>query len=59
MTKIPTTQLAKDFHISKVLTGLWQIADMERDGKELDLETTAAAMQSRFWEAFERHFAGN
>lgn len=45
MSQIPTTTLANDLQISKVLTGLWQIADMERDGKELDLDATAAAMQ--------------
>jgi aryl-alcohol dehydrogenase-like predicted oxidoreductase/enamine deaminase RidA (YjgF/YER057c/UK114 family) len=45
MMKIPTTALAKDLHISKILTGLWQIADMERDGQELDLDATAEAMQ--------------
>lgn len=45
MQKIPTTQLAPDLHITKILTGLWQIADMERDGQQLDLEATADAMQ--------------
>jgi aryl-alcohol dehydrogenase-like predicted oxidoreductase/enamine deaminase RidA (YjgF/YER057c/UK114 family) len=28
-----------------VLTGLWQLADMERDGRSIDLESTATAMQ--------------
>jgi len=37
-------ELAGGFSISRVLTGLWQIADMERDGRELDLAATAAAM---------------
>ncbi len=45
MTQIPTTTLAPDLKVSKILTGLWQIADMERDGKTLDPDTTAAAMQ--------------
>lgn len=36
--------LAPDLVISRVITGLWQIADMERDGKTLDLAATAAAM---------------
>ncbi|MDX2191820.1 MAG: aldo/keto reductase [Gemmatimonadales bacterium] len=27
-----------------ILTGLWQLADMERDGRALDLDATAAAM---------------
>ncbi len=30
--------------MSRVLTGLWQIADMERDGKQLDPNATARAM---------------
>jgi len=38
-------ELAPGFTISRVLTGLWQIADMERDGRVLDLEGTARAMQ--------------
>ena len=37
-------QLAPDLSISRVLTGLWQIADMERDGRELDLTATAREM---------------
>jgi aryl-alcohol dehydrogenase-like predicted oxidoreductase/enamine deaminase RidA (YjgF/YER057c/UK114 family) len=31
--------------ISRVLTGLWQLADMERDGRAIDLQRTADAMQ--------------
>ncbi len=38
------TQLAADLHISRVLTGLWQVADMERDGNALDLDEAARAM---------------
>lgn len=37
--------LAPDLSISRVLTGLWQIADMEREGRELDLAATAKAME--------------
>ncbi len=37
--------LAPDMSISRVLTGLWQIADMEREGHELDLAATARAME--------------
>jgi len=36
--------LAPDLSISRVLTGLWQIADMERDGGTLDPDAAAAAM---------------
>ena len=32
--------LAPDLSISRVLTGLWQIADMEREGRKLDLTAT-------------------
>ena len=38
-------ELAPGFSISRVLTGLWQIADMERDGRTLDLDSSAAAMK--------------
>jgi len=37
--------LAPDLSISRVLTGLWQIADMERDGRPLDPEPTAHALR--------------
>jgi aryl-alcohol dehydrogenase-like predicted oxidoreductase/enamine deaminase RidA (YjgF/YER057c/UK114 family) len=36
--------LSPDLSISRVLTGLWQLADMERDGRRLDLDRAAAAM---------------
>ncbi len=38
-------ELTPQLDISRVLTGLWQIADMERDGNQLDLEATARAME--------------
>ena len=37
-------ELAPGFRISRILTGLWQIADMERDGKELDPVQASQAM---------------
>jgi aryl-alcohol dehydrogenase-like predicted oxidoreductase/enamine deaminase RidA (YjgF/YER057c/UK114 family) len=37
-------QLAPDLEISRIVTGLWQIADMERRGRALDPDATAAAM---------------
>jgi aryl-alcohol dehydrogenase-like predicted oxidoreductase/enamine deaminase RidA (YjgF/YER057c/UK114 family) len=37
--------LSPDLSISRALTGLWQLADMERDGRRLDLDRAAAAMR--------------
>jgi aryl-alcohol dehydrogenase-like predicted oxidoreductase/enamine deaminase RidA (YjgF/YER057c/UK114 family) len=37
-------ELAPGLSISRVLTGLWQMADMERDGRTVDLDRAAAAM---------------
>lgn len=37
-------ELAPGLTISRVLTGLWQLADMERDAQPLDLKATAEAM---------------
>jgi len=37
-------ELAPGFSIARVLTGLWQVADMERDGRTIDLPATARAM---------------
>lgn len=39
-------ELAEDLKISKIVTGLWQIADMERDGKTLDPIATSKHMQA-------------
>jgi len=36
--------LAPDLDVSRVLTGLWQVADMERDGNRLDAGEAAAAL---------------
>lgn len=44
MQTVPRSELALGLTISRVLTGLWQLADMERDGRTLDLDKTAAAM---------------
>lgn len=42
---VERTALAPDLNISRIVSGLWQIADMERDGKTLDLPATAESMQ--------------
>lgn len=42
---IPRVDLAPGLSVSRVLTGLWQLADMERHGRAIDLERTAAAMR--------------
>ena len=34
----PRISLAPGLEISRIVTGLWQVADMERDGRELDRE---------------------
>ncbi|WP_306029430.1 aldo/keto reductase [Stappia sp. MMSF_3263] len=42
MTSRPeTTKLGFDLEISRILTGLWQIADIEKDGKPVDLDAAA------------------
>lgn len=38
------TQLAPDLRISRLLTGLWQVADMERSGQSLNLDLAARAL---------------
>ncbi|MEM7200158.1 MAG: aldo/keto reductase [Planctomycetota bacterium] len=44
MTVVERVRLNDELSISRVVTGLWQIADMERDGRALDLDAAAAAM---------------
>jgi aryl-alcohol dehydrogenase-like predicted oxidoreductase/enamine deaminase RidA (YjgF/YER057c/UK114 family) len=41
---VARVDLAPGFSISRVLTGLWQIADMERDGRQVDRDRAATAM---------------
>lgn len=40
------TELAPGLRISRVITGLWQIADMERDGRSVDLDAAARHMKA-------------
>ena len=42
--KVETHKLAKGLEISRAVTGLWQIADMEKDGNTLDPVATAKFM---------------
>ena len=44
-TAVERIALAPDLDIARVVTGLWQIADMERDGRTLDLPATAESMK--------------
>ncbi len=39
-------EIAPGMEICRVLTGLWQVADMERDGTEIDPDAGADALQS-------------
>lgn len=43
-------ELAPRLEISRIVTGLWQVADMERDGRALNIATAAAEM-ARYAEA--------
>ena len=42
--RVERRELAPGLSVSRAITGLWQIADMERDGRTLDLEKAASAM---------------
>lgn len=44
MSVVERIELAPGLTISRVVTGLWQVADMERDGRTLDLDAAARAM---------------
>jgi len=44
MSAVERSELAPGFSVTRVLTGLWQVADMERDGKALDPVAAAEAM---------------
>ncbi|MGI9357082.1 MAG: aldo/keto reductase [Rhizobiaceae bacterium] len=49
-TKPARVAISPELEISQVVTGLWQVADMERDGKTLDPVTAADDLQ-RYVEA--------
>ncbi len=42
---IPQTELAAGFKISRLINGLWQVADMERGGKALDQDKVLSDME--------------
>ncbi len=44
MTSIPRYSLGPGLTVSRVINGLWQIADLERDGREFDVDEAALAM---------------
>jgi aryl-alcohol dehydrogenase-like predicted oxidoreductase/enamine deaminase RidA (YjgF/YER057c/UK114 family) len=44
--KIEQSILSSGLSISRLLTGLWQIADMERDGRAFDMDAAVAAMHA-------------
>ena len=50
MARIERTELAPGLEISRVLTGLWQVADLERDGSTLDADAAAEELE-RYAEA--------
>jgi aryl-alcohol dehydrogenase-like predicted oxidoreductase/enamine deaminase RidA (YjgF/YER057c/UK114 family) len=43
---IPTITLAPGLEISRIITGLWQIADMERHAESLQADATSKAMEA-------------
>lgn len=45
MPGVPRVEIAPGLEISRVLTGLWQIADMERTGVPVDPDEGASAMR--------------
>ena len=38
------TILSEGFEISRIVTGLWQVADMEKSGTDLETDIAARAM---------------
>jgi aryl-alcohol dehydrogenase-like predicted oxidoreductase/enamine deaminase RidA (YjgF/YER057c/UK114 family) len=42
--QVERRELAPGLSVSRVVTGMWQLADMERDGRVLDVDATQRAM---------------
>ncbi|MCE0503969.1 aldo/keto reductase [Roseivivax sp. GX 12232] len=47
------TPLASGLSVSRIVTGLWQMADQERDGKSYDLDAAAEALADYAREGFD------
>ncbi len=52
MKSLATSSLGNHLHISKAIIGLWQIADLERGGKQVDPVHTAKAMLAYYEKGF-------
>ena len=52
MNTMTTTKLSDSLTISKVLIGLWQVADLERNNQKLDPKVAAKALHSYFEQGF-------
>ena len=52
MMPLATTKLSNNLSISKAIIGLWQIADLERDGTKVDPIATAKAMLAYYEKGF-------
>jgi aryl-alcohol dehydrogenase-like predicted oxidoreductase/enamine deaminase RidA (YjgF/YER057c/UK114 family) len=50
---LPRITLAPGIAPVRLLTGLWQIADMEKDGRRVDLNATAEAMAASIRDGFD------
>ena len=47
------TQLATGYEISQIITGLWQVADIEKEGKQLDQDQAAKTLVDYATEGFD------
>jgi aryl-alcohol dehydrogenase-like predicted oxidoreductase/enamine deaminase RidA (YjgF/YER057c/UK114 family) len=46
VTRLPRIRLAPDLEIPRIVHGLWQVADQERDGRTLDHSAAAAQLRA-------------
>ncbi len=47
------TTLSEGFEISRIVTGLWQVADMEKSGTDLEADVAARAMLDYVTDGFD------
>ncbi len=52
-TRPPRFALTPELEISRILTGLWQVADMEKDGTQLETDKAAEALLAYAAEGFD------
>ena len=53
MTRLPRREIASGYSVARITTGLWQVADQERDGRPFELDAAAEALAAYIGDGFD------